>query len=56
VLQDEEVIMGGGEPFRVIQGKVYVIEGDEFVTEDNPKGDTKVDRNGNFLGGACISV
>lgn len=48
--QDEE-IMGGGKPFRVIQGKVYVIEGDELVTEDDPKGDTKIDKNGNLLGG-----
>jgi chromatin structure-remodeling complex protein RSC7 len=44
--------MGGGKPFRVIQGKVYVIEGDELVTEDDPKGDTKIDKNGNLLGGA----
>ncbi|KAI0278734.1 chromatin remodelling complex Rsc7/Swp82 subunit-domain-containing protein [Russula aff. rugulosa BPL654] len=43
--------MGGGKPFRVIQGKVYVIEGDELVTEDDPKGDTKIDKNGNLLGG-----
>ncbi|KAI0289947.1 chromatin remodelling complex Rsc7/Swp82 subunit-domain-containing protein, partial [Russula brevipes] len=47
---DEEV-MGGGKPFRVIQGKVYVIEGDEFVTEDDAKGDAKIDKNGNLLGG-----
>jgi hypothetical protein len=51
---DEEV-MGGGKPFRVIQGKVYVIEGDEFVTEDDPTGDTKIDKNGNLLGGASLS-
>ncbi|KAI9438199.1 chromatin remodelling complex Rsc7/Swp82 subunit-domain-containing protein [Lactarius indigo] len=44
VLHDEE-------PFSIVQGKVYVIEGDEFVTEDDPKGDTKIDRNGNLLGG-----
>ncbi|KAF8497578.1 chromatin remodelling complex Rsc7/Swp82 subunit-domain-containing protein [Russula emetica] len=43
--------MGGGKPFRVIQGKVYVIGGDELVTEDDPKGDTKIDKNGNLLGG-----
>ncbi|KAH9988075.1 chromatin remodelling complex Rsc7/Swp82 subunit-domain-containing protein [Russula compacta] len=43
--------MGGGKPFRVIQGKVYVIEGDELVTEDSAKGDTKIDKNGNLLGG-----
>ncbi|KAI9513432.1 chromatin remodelling complex Rsc7/Swp82 subunit-domain-containing protein [Russula earlei] len=43
--------MGGGKPFRVIQGKVYVIEGDELVTDDDPKGDAKIDKNGNLLGG-----
>ena len=53
-LVDEEV-MGGGKPFRVVQGKVYVIEGDEFVTEDDAKGDTKIDRNGNLLGGALVA-
>jgi chromatin structure-remodeling complex protein RSC7 len=53
-VQDEE-IMGGGKPFRVIQGKVYVIDGDELVTEDDPKGDTKIDKNGNLLGGAFAS-
>jgi chromatin structure-remodeling complex protein RSC7 len=53
MLHDEEV-MGGGKPFSIVQGKVYVIEGDEFVTEDDAKGDTKMDRNGNLLGGACV--
>ncbi|KAJ7216663.1 chromatin remodelling complex Rsc7/Swp82 subunit-domain-containing protein [Mycena pura] len=43
--------MGGGKPFRRINGKVYIIEGDEFVTEDDPKGDEKIDKWGNLLGG-----
>jgi len=43
--------IGGGRPFRRINGKVYVIEGDEFVTEDDPKGDTKIDAAGRLLGG-----
>ncbi|KAI0074934.1 hypothetical protein K474DRAFT_1685549 [Panus rudis PR-1116 ss-1] len=43
--------MGGGKPFKKIQGKVYVIDGDELVTEDDPKGDTKIDKDGNLLGG-----
>ncbi|TFK75645.1 hypothetical protein BDN72DRAFT_757327 [Pluteus cervinus] len=43
--------MGGGKPFRKIQGGVYVIDGDEFVTESNPKGDEKIDQWGNLLGG-----
>ncbi|KAJ7704405.1 chromatin remodelling complex Rsc7/Swp82 subunit-domain-containing protein [Mycena rosella] len=42
--------LGGGKPFRKIQGKVYIIEGDEFVTEDDPKGDEKIDKWGNLLG------
>ena len=47
----EEGPIGGGKPFQRIQGKVYVIEGDEYVTEDDPKGDTKIDIHGNLLGG-----
>ncbi|KAJ6590984.1 chromatin remodelling complex Rsc7/Swp82 subunit-domain-containing protein [Mycena vulgaris] len=43
--------LGGGKPFRKIQGKAYIIEGDEFVTEDDPKGDEKIDKWGNLLGG-----
>nr|VWP02400.1 Multicopper oxidase [Ganoderma boninense] len=42
---------GGGKPFARIQGKVYVIDGDEYVTDDDPKGDTKIDVQGNLLGG-----
>ncbi|KAK7042462.1 chromatin remodelling complex Rsc7/Swp82 subunit-domain-containing protein [Favolaschia claudopus] len=43
--------IGGGKPFRRINGGVYVIEGDEFITEDDPKGDEKIDKWGNLLGG-----
>ncbi|KAJ7151429.1 chromatin remodelling complex Rsc7/Swp82 subunit-domain-containing protein [Mycena crocata] len=43
--------LGGGKPFRKIQGKVYIIEGDEFVTDDDPKGDEKIDKWGNLLAG-----
>jgi chromatin structure-remodeling complex protein RSC7 len=47
MLQDEEVMSRcGGKPFCDIQGKVYVIEGKELVTEDDPKCDTKIDRTG----------
>ncbi|KDQ56906.1 hypothetical protein JAAARDRAFT_131952 [Jaapia argillacea MUCL 33604] len=48
---DKVAPLGGGKPFRKIGGKVYIIDGDEYVTEDDPKGDTKIDRNGNLLGG-----
>ena len=43
--------MGGGKPFKRIQGKIYVLDGDEYVIEDDPKGETKIDANGNLLGG-----
>ncbi|CAL1709920.1 unnamed protein product [Somion occarium] len=43
--------MGGGKPFKTVQGKVYIIEGDELVTDDDPKGDEKIDKDGNLLGG-----
>jgi chromatin structure-remodeling complex protein RSC7 len=33
---------------------VYIIEGDEFVTEDDPKGDEKIDKWGNLLGGLWL--
>ena len=48
---EKEVPMGGGKPFRKIHGQVYIIDGDEFVTEDNPIGDEKIDQFGNLLGG-----
>ncbi|KAG6856713.1 hypothetical protein H0H87_001502 [Tephrocybe sp. NHM501043] len=51
----EEVIkeepLGGGKPFRKIHGKVYIIDGDEFVTDEDPKGDQKIDYSGVLLGG-----
>lgn len=53
--REREAPLGGGKPFRRIQGKVYIIENDEFVTDDDPKGDTKVDKHGNLLGGECCS-
>ena len=31
---------------------MYVIEGDEFVIEEDEKGNTKIDQYGNLLGGA----
>lgn len=47
----EDGPVGGGKPFRKIQGKVYIIDNDEYVTEDDLKGDTKIDIHGNLLGG-----
>ncbi|KAI0039219.1 hypothetical protein FA95DRAFT_1567284 [Auriscalpium vulgare] len=43
-------VLGGGKPFRMVQGKAYVVEGDEYVTEEDPKGDSKIDKWGNLLG------
>ncbi|KAJ7164887.1 chromatin remodelling complex Rsc7/Swp82 subunit-domain-containing protein [Mycena filopes] len=43
--------LGGGKPFRKILGKVYIIEGDELAIDDDPKGDEKIDKWGNLLGG-----
>ena len=51
VVVEKEAPMGGGKPFRKIQGQVYIIDGDEFVTEDNPIGNEKIDQFGNLLGG-----
>ena len=53
-LVEKEAPMGGGKPFRKIQGEVHVIDGDEFVTEDNPIGDEKIDKFGNLLGGTRL--
>ena len=53
--EPEEGPTGGGKPFRRINGQVYIIENDEYVTVDDPKGDTKIDQFGNLLGGACRS-
>jgi chromatin structure-remodeling complex protein RSC7 len=51
VVEVDEGPIGGGKPFRRIQDKVYIIEGDEYVTEGDPKGDEKMDKWGNLLGG-----
>ena len=45
-----------GRPFMRVGGKLYFIEGDEFVTEPDEKGDEKVDIDGNLLGGANLLV
>ncbi|KAG7442805.1 uncharacterized protein BT62DRAFT_904881 [Guyanagaster necrorhizus] len=50
-MKEKPVPLGGGKPFRKLQGQVYIIEGDEFVTPDDPKGDEKIDKWGNLLGG-----
>jgi chromatin structure-remodeling complex protein RSC7 len=55
VVEKEAPLGGlGGKPFRKIQGQVYIIDGDEFVTEDNPIGDEKIDQFGNLLGGTRL--
>jgi hypothetical protein len=46
-----EIVMGGGKPFRKVKGLVYVLDNDELVTEDDPKGDQKIDKDGVLQGG-----
>lgn len=41
----------GGRAWRRVGDKVCYIEGDEFVTEPDEKGDQKIDIDGNLLGG-----
>ncbi|EIN12380.1 hypothetical protein PUNSTDRAFT_97061 [Punctularia strigosozonata HHB-11173 SS5] len=48
---EAEEPVGRGKPFRTVNGVAYIIEGDELQTEDDPKGDTKIDVHGNLLGG-----
>jgi hypothetical protein len=45
-----------GTTYRQINGKYYIFEDDELITEEDPKGDQKIDRNGNLLGGVFISI
>ncbi|KAG6915620.1 hypothetical protein DXG01_010696 [Tephrocybe rancida] len=47
----KEAPLGGGKPFRKIHGKVYIIDGDEFITDEDPKGNEKIDHSGVLLGG-----
>ena len=35
-------------------GKYYIFEDDELKTEDDEVGNTKIDANGNLLGGTCV--
>lgn len=43
-----------GRMYRVVQGKTYILEDDELLTEEDPKGNTKIDKNGNLLDGEFI--
>ncbi|KZS97024.1 hypothetical protein SISNIDRAFT_424640 [Sistotremastrum niveocremeum HHB9708] len=42
---------GGAKPYRKIGDKIFIIDNDELITEDDPKGDLKIDSDGNLLGG-----
>ncbi|KAF9051161.1 hypothetical protein BDZ89DRAFT_1057024 [Hymenopellis radicata] len=55
-VKEKPAPLGGGKPFRKIQGEVYIIDGDEFVTPDDPKGDEKIDQWGNLLGGRRLKA
>lgn len=41
-----------GTTYRQVNGKYYVFEDDELKTEEDEIGNTKIDINGNLLGGA----
>ena len=41
----------GGRAWRRVGDKVYYIEGDEFVTDSDERGDQKIDIDGNLLDG-----
>ena len=45
-----------GRPWRRVGDRVYYIEGDEFVTESDEKGDQKIDIDGALQGGELGSV
>jgi len=51
-----EAPLGGGKPFRKIHGKVVIIDNDEFVTDEDEKGNTKIDSQGNLLGGRVFKA
>lgn len=52
---DEDASLSGGKPFRKVGARVYIIEGDELAADEDPKGNTKIDSQGNLLEGACRS-
>lgn len=41
--------------YRQVGDKTYVFEDDELITEEDEKGNEKVDKNGNLLGGEFIT-
>ena len=43
--------IAGGKPHRVVHERVYILENDELITDEDEKGNTKIDENGNLLGG-----
>ena len=52
--EDEDGTLTGGKPFRRINDQIVAIDGDEYITEDNPKGDEKIDKWGRLLGGMSL--
>ncbi|KAH8829129.1 chromatin remodelling complex Rsc7/Swp82 subunit-domain-containing protein [Flagelloscypha sp. PMI_526] len=47
----EEYIYVPKPQFKTVGAETYVIEGDELIIPDDPKGDEKIDKWGNLLGG-----
>ncbi|KAF8323813.1 hypothetical protein DL93DRAFT_2049468, partial [Clavulina sp. PMI_390] len=45
-----------GTTYREIEGKYYIFENDELQTEEDEVGNTKIDANGNLLGGRVFKA
>ncbi|EJD52093.1 hypothetical protein AURDEDRAFT_111568 [Auricularia subglabra TFB-10046 SS5] len=55
-MEGAEEPTGGGKPFRRIKGEIYILENDELVTPNDPKGETKIDENGVLQGGRVFKA
>jgi chromatin structure-remodeling complex protein RSC7 len=44
----------GRPQFKKVGTRMYVLEGDELATDDDPKGDTKIDKDGSLIGGEYL--
>lgn len=51
----EEYVYVPKPQFKTVHGTTYVIEGDQLIIPDDPKGDEKIDEWGNLKGGMLCS-
>ncbi|THH03287.1 hypothetical protein EW145_g6376 [Phellinidium pouzarii] len=49
-------LVSGGKQYRKVTIDLPAVEGDAYVSEDDPTGDTKIDSNGNLLGGRVFKA